>query len=120
MKTTRTKCIVIVMVAIVVAVCIGMVIKERFDNREPEIYRCVSVDIGTSISVESLVDTGEDAVILPDIILTSSFSDAKVRDEGKNVYVGNVMTQFDVIVRVTDERGKIEDRRITIATQIRD
>lgn len=122
MKKKRIGWIVIIIVLVMVAIGLGLFIKKYFGPKPEVINRIVYAETGETIPIEELVnmDKCKSATISPKLILTSSFSDAEVRNDGQSVYMGYTLSSFDVLVYVTDEEGEVVEERVTIVPVIRD
>jgi len=80
------------------------------------------VEIGTTVSIDEIAEfeNAVKVIILPDIIETNGETNAKVSTDGQSLFVGNYMTNFDVVVQATGENSEVREKQITIYTYIID
>lgn len=80
------------------------------------------VEIGTTVSIDEIAEfeNAVKVIILPDIIETNGETNAKVSTDGQSLFVGNYMTNFDVVVQATGENSEVREKQITIRVFIVD
>ena len=110
-------------VLLLIAIAVVIPIKKYLDECPVIISDGIAdVEIGTTVSIDEIAEfeNAVKVIILPDIIETNGETNAKVSTDGQSLFVGNYMTNFDVVVQATGENSEVREKQITIYTYIID
>ncbi|MBQ7980974.1 MAG: hypothetical protein IJ305_05125 [Oscillospiraceae bacterium] len=110
-------------VLLLIAIAVVIPIKKYLDECPVIISDGIAdVEIGTTVSIDEIAEfeNAVKVIILPDIIENNGETNAKVSTDGQSLFVGNYMTNFDVVVQATGENSEVREKQITIYTYIID
>jgi len=118
MKIKIVKKVVLAVILLFIAVGIGFGVKECYEMRVERETKTVCAEIGDTLSVAWFVgsDIAKETKISPDIIYASSHTNASVSGDGRFIYVGDAICEYEIIVHWINEKGKSKKERFRIST----